>query len=215
MCRTGGRRCPSSRTTASGGTRSKRNTTQPPGDAPPPGNPSPAHPGDTPGGVHYNIATGNARVGWQADDAVITGGLVIDGQTGDTPPSGYPGPGQPGDTRAPVRNIVAGNARVGRQTGGTPGGDTSPGTGEDTTGPAGFNIATGNARVGVQAHEVVITGGLFLGGPPPARRPSPATGATTLGARVQQGTRNTAGTGDVIAVQAQHINDHHAEDHDQ
>jgi hypothetical protein len=53
MCRTGGRRCPSSRTRARGGTR---------------GQPRPAV---------LNIVTGNASVGGQYDDARIHGGVTI------------------------------------------------------------------------------------------------------------------------------------------
>jgi hypothetical protein len=197
--------------------------------------------------VHYNIATGNARVGWQADGAVITGGLVIDGHTGDTPPPGHPGPSRPGDTSTPpVRNIVTGSARVGRQTGGTPAGDTGPGQGGDTRGAAYYNIATGNARVGVQAREVVITGGLTFGGrtgdtPPPgdarvgrqaggtpAGDATPGQAGDTTSAAHHNiaagnaqvgvlGPRNIAGNGDVTGVQAQaiHGTTRTAKDHDQ
>jgi hypothetical protein len=207
MCRTGGRRCPSSRTPSTGGTHGRATPGQG-GDTPPPATPSPGQGGDTPGGAHYNIATGNARVGWQADRVIIMGGLTIDEHTGDTPPPGTPGPSWEGDTPR-VHNVVTGNAHVGRQTGGTPAGDTGPGAGQggDTPGAVYVNFANDNARIGVQAREVTITGGLTIGGPPNWRTPpggdaSPRSGP---GARIQIGVLNGAGTSDVIGVQAQDV----------
>jgi hypothetical protein len=73
------------------------------------------------------------------------------------------------------------------------------------------NFVNDNARVGLQAREVVITGGLTLGGPPAWHTPPGGDtgprprGGSAPGGRIQVGTRNVAGDGDVIGVQARDI----------
>lgn len=85
MCRTGGRRCPSSSPSSRGGTRGRprpaagqHGDTTPPGrtGTPPPGGTGNGNTATTPPPRGLNIVTGNATVGGQYDDVQIHGGIT-------------------------------------------------------------------------------------------------------------------------------------------
>lgn len=191
MCRTGGRRCPSSRTRASGGTRGQRTkpaatraSTPPAGDTPGPASGTPA-PTATP--APFNYAAPGATVGMQVPP-------------GDTPPGGGT------STTAPPRpapfNYAAPGANVGIQA------EVIHGVSVTFDG-SGMRVTTGGPG----------TGGTPTGGPGPdvaaviARAREQARQAREAARRMRETAReaegnatvNTAGSGDVIGVQAAHV----------
>jgi hypothetical protein len=153
MCRTGGRRCPSSRTAASGGTRHHHPTPPASGGTPPGGGtPPPSDDSAAPPPRVRNVITGNATVGGQYDeirgDVTITpAGITIGGRA--VPP----GPGAAADVADQVRRARDAADRARR-------------TARDTTasGPeASAVVQTGPVNVISGDQSAVIQAGRILG----------------------------------------------------
>jgi hypothetical protein len=200
MCRSGGRRCPSSRPRSRGGTRGRPAAGQP-GDTTPASSTPPPHP------AAVNIATGNATVGGQytsfAGSVTVTpAGVTV---TGTGTPSPAPTPEQAAAAQATAARAMASAReaiRAARESARhADAGDT-------------VNVAGSGQHVAMQIGHVsgnIITGGTFTaqhaaGGGTRHRMPGPADergdtrprGQTVIGGQVGSVISGGTFTGPVV-----------------